>query len=110
MSDDDNKLQKGIAGMLEKEKRAGIVKKYRLNCIRFRVGEQDPLEQIREGTWYKPDFYVVMVAPGPIHILEAKGMWREAAKVRFKACAEIYPEYIWEAVYQDGPGYRREVY
>ena len=107
VSDRDNKLQIGYAQHLEMRKRAGEIKSYKLNSHRFRVGVQDPQGELREGTWFKPDFQVVM-ADGSIQIHETKGFFREAAKVRLKACAELYPEYKWIAVFQDGGGYRIE--
>jgi hypothetical protein len=100
---DDNAFVRFYISQLVLRKLVGEIKSIRQNAHRFRVGVQDPDEQIREGTWYKPDLHVVLTDPeAKIQIHECKGMWREAAKVRLKSCAELYPEYDWIAVIQTG--------
>jgi hypothetical protein len=97
-----NGLEKRYAGQLELLKRSGNIIDWRFNSIRFRIGK---------GAWYKPDFFIVKPTHFEMH--ETKGSWKAkgqaAAKVRLKACAELYPWFKWLAVYWDNKfGWRYE--
>lgn len=46
--------------------------------------------RLADGAYFTPDF-IVMKADGELQFHEVKGFWREAAKVRIKVAAEIFP-------------------
>ena len=92
-----NKTEKAYADRLEILKRLGEIVDYKFEAVRFRIGE---------GAYYKPDFLVVYADRFEIH--ETKGHWREAAKVRIRACAELYPWFNWVAVYYERGKWRCE--
>lgn len=51
----------------------------------------EPLKfKLADGAWYTPDF-LVMHPMGEIQLVETKGHWEEAARVRIKVAAQIYP-------------------
>ena len=82
-----NKTELRYAGQLELLKRSNQIVDWRFNAIRFRLAE---------GAYYKPDFFIVKLDSFEIH--ETKGFFREAAKVRIKTAAELYPWFKWYAV------------
>jgi hypothetical protein len=97
-----NKTESRYADQLELLKRAGKIIDWRFNAIRFRIGE---------AAYYKPDFFIVKPTHFEIH--ETKGSWKAkgqtAAKVRLKACAELYPWFKWLSVqWDDKFGWRFE--
>ncbi len=49
------------------------------------------------GAWYTPDFFVLL-SSGAVRIDETKGHWEEAARVRIKAAAGLYPMFQFHAV------------
>ena len=49
-----------------------------------------------------------MLAGGAVELHEVKGFWREAAKVRVKVCAELYPFWPLRIVRPDGQGWSVE--
>ncbi len=82
-----NKLESRYAGMLERLRLLGEIEDWRFGELRFMLGE---------GAWYKPDFLVVKQHSFEIH--ETKGFWREAARVRIKAAAHMFPWFKFKAV------------
>lgn len=52
--------------------------------------------RIAERTTYLPDF--VLIFPDRIEIHEVKGFWQQTGRVKWKACAEKYPWFVWKAV------------
>lgn len=76
-----NKTEQAYEMHLELLKRAGEVLWYKFEGVKLRLGE---------GAYFTPDF-VVMNKDFIIEIRETKGFWREAAKVRMRTAAEIYP-------------------
>lgn len=76
-----NGTEAKYAEHLDRLKLTGEVLWYRFEGIRFRIGE---------GANYTPDF-IVMRPSGLIECIEVKGFWAEAAKVRIKVAADIYP-------------------
>lgn len=75
-----NKWERSYADFLEAQRKAGSVLWWDFERIRIRVGK---------GAWYKCDF-AVLRADG-LSFEEVKGHWREAAKVRIKAAADLLP-------------------
>lgn len=83
-----NKTELAYAQNLELKKRAGAIIDWRFNSWRFLLGE---------GAWYKPDFVIVKKECFELH--EVKGnFFREAAKVRIKTAASLYPWFKWIVV------------
>jgi len=76
-----NKTEKAYAQQLELEMRANEIEWYKFEGIKLRMGK---------GAWFTPDF-IVMRKTGEIEIHEVKGFMREAANVRLKVAAEMYP-------------------
>lgn len=60
---------------------AGIINWYRFEGFKIRLAS---------GAYYKPDFTVKTVQ-NQLEFHEVKGIWREAALVRFKVAAEHFP-------------------
>ena len=70
----------------------------------FLMGRAHGYEQIKlnigQDAWYTPDYWVL----GPDDVLEfheVKGHWREAAKVRIRAAAKLYPWFRFRAAHYD---------
>ena len=76
-----NAAEERYAGVLELRRKAGEVYQWGFEAIKLRLAE---------GAWYTPDFLVVLESGG-IEIHEFKGHWREAALVRIKVAAALYP-------------------
>jgi len=82
-----NKLELRYADQMELMKRSGNIVDWKFEGLRFKLAD---------GAWYKPDFLIVM--PGRFEIHETKGHWREAARVRIKVAADLYPWFKFVAV------------
>lgn len=83
-----NKLEAAYAQKLELERLAGVWQWWAFNSIKLRLAT---------GAYYTPDFALID-AGGHLIIHETKGHWREAAKVRIKVAAELYPHFRFVAV------------
>lgn len=92
-----NKTEAAYASHLEGLKRAGGVLWYRFEPMRLRLAN---------GAWYKPDFGVKL-SDGSFEFHETKGFWREAARVRIKVAAELFP-FRFIAVTRGGGNWKRE--
>lgn len=90
------------ARMLEARRMGGEILWWGFQTIKLRIGH---------AAWYTPDFQVLL-ALGQIEIHEFKGHWEEAARVRIKAAAGLYPWLRFVAVRKiprcDGGGYEVE--
>lgn len=82
-----NKLELKYSTMLQQLKLVGDIEDWRFGELRFMLGE---------GAWYKPDFLIVTKHRFEIH--ETKGFWREAARVRIRAAAHMFPWFRFKAV------------
>ena len=76
-----NKIETSYAAYLETLTKAGEILWYQFEPIKLKLAK---------GSYYKPDFLVV-TKDGFLEIHEVKGFWREAARVRIKVAAAIYP-------------------
>lgn len=76
-----NKTEAEYASLLELRRRAGEVVWYAYEAITLRLAD---------GARYTPDF-AVMLADGQMELHEVKGHWAEAALVRIKVAAELFP-------------------
>lgn len=76
-----NRTEEAYAFYLEQRKRANLIMWFKFEGIKLRLGA---------GAYFTPDFFV-MNADGGLEVHEVKGFWREAARVRIKTAAEMYP-------------------
>lgn len=53
--------------------------------------------RLAENTYYRPDF-VVVASDGTVEIHEVKGFWRDDARVKIKAIAEVFWPFVFRAV------------
>lgn len=84
-----NKLEARYAQeVLEPWKNAGIVREYGYEDLRLRLAD---------GAWYKPDFRATM-HDGLTLVVEVKGFWREAARLRLKVAADRFRNFRFIAV------------
>ena len=83
-----NKLEAAYAQKLELERLAGMWQWWAYEPIKLRLAG---------GAWYTPDFAMIDTG-GHLVIHETKGFWREAARVRIKVAAELYPFFRFVAV------------
>ena len=81
-----NKWESKYAEYLEIMRRTGEISAWRFEPIRLRLAN---------SAWFKPDFLVVARNEDKdcdvFQFHEVKGFWREAAKVRIKVAAELFP-------------------
>lgn len=92
-----NKLECAYASHLEALKLAGEVLWHRFEPMKLRLAN---------GAYYKPDFGVKL-RDGSFEFHETKGFWREAARVRIKVAAELFP-FKFIAITRDGGNWKRE--
>lgn len=78
-----NKTEYRYAGQLDLLKQTGDILDWRFENIRLKIGEGG------QDAYYKPDFFVIKADGFEFH--ETKGWWREAARVRIKAAAYLFP-------------------
>lgn len=83
-----NGLESTYAQRLELERIAGVWQWWAFEAIKLRLAT---------GAWYKPDFALID-AGGHLVLHETKGFWREAARVRIKVAAELFPCFRFVAV------------
>jgi hypothetical protein len=83
-----NKLETAYSQLIELERLAGTWQWWAFEAIKLRLAA---------GAWYTPDF-ALLDPLGKLVIHETKGHWREAAKVRIKVAAELYPMFRFVAV------------
>lgn len=83
-----NKLESAYAQRLELERHAGLWQWWAFEPITLRLAAD---------ARYTPDFGLIDVN-GDLVLHETKGFWREAALVRIKVAAELYPFFRFVAV------------
>ncbi len=76
-----NKLESRYALYLEELKHQGVVLWYYFEGMTFRLAK---------NTSYLPDF-VVLMADGQLQCHEVKGRWMDAARVKIKVAAALFP-------------------
>lgn len=92
-----NKTELSYENHLELLKRSGEILWYKFEGIKLRLGE---------GAYFTPDFFV-MNKDFNLEVHEVKGFWREAAKVRMRTAAEMYP-FRFVAVYSKNMSWTEE--
>ena len=97
-----NATEQAYAADLDQRLHAGEVLWYAFEPWKFRLAK---------GAYYTPDF-AVMLADGTCELIDVKGFWAEAARVRMKVAAETYWMFRWVAVTKQakkrGGGWKRE--
>jgi hypothetical protein len=93
-----NKTEQAYAQHLDLQVHAGKVLWWRFEPFKLRLAD---------GSYYKPDFGVL---PRDLlfEIHETKGFWREAARVRIKVAAELFPFKFIALTRTAGGGWKRE--
>lgn len=76
-----NGLEKDYALVLEARKRAGEVSEYHFEAVTFKLAHDCRLT---------PDFFVVL-ADGTVEFHDAKGFFREDAKIKMRVAADKFP-------------------
>ena len=76
-----NKLEMEYSQQLEVRRRAGELLAWRYEAVKLCLGF---------NSWYTPDF-LVLDAEGYMELHEVKGHMEEAARVRLKAAAHLFP-------------------
>lgn len=76
-----SKLERDYALNLRARQRIGEIEWWGYECLRLKLGE---------GAWFTPDF-IVMNGHGALSAHETKGFRREAAMVRLKVAASLFP-------------------
>ena len=82
------RLEERYANHLKLLQIAGEIADFREQAFRLRLAD---------GAFYKPDFLVIL-PDGLVEFHETKGYWEEAARVRIKVAAELYPWFRFKAV------------
>ncbi len=83
-----NKTEAEWAAILEARKRAGEIIWYQFEGLRLRLAN---------GAYFTPDF-PVLTKEGQLEFQEVKGFWREAAKLRIRVAASLYPFWKFYAI------------
>lgn len=76
-----NKTEQAYADHLEMQRRAGVVRYWKFEAVKFRLADL---------TTYTPDF-LVMLEDRSIELHEVKGFWMDDARLKIKVAAEQYP-------------------
>lgn len=79
-----NKTEETFAALLEKAQADGEILRWEFEPVSLRVGP---------NTRYNPDFLIVLKPDRHWQLVEIKGHLRDDAAVKFKDCAEKYPEF-----------------
>lgn len=97
-ADKMNKTEAAYAGFLEARKIDRDILWWRREPMRLRLAD---------GSYYKPDFGV-LTRDCLFELHETKGFWREAARVRIKIAAELFPFKFIAITRAKGGGWERE--
>lgn len=84
-----SKAEARYAQLLESQKRDGLILDWRYEAVTLRLAD---------GVRYTPDF-LVRLPHGRMRLVEVKGHMREAARVRLRVAAEMYPDFTWLLVW-----------
>lgn len=91
----DSKLERDYARRLEMLKHAREIWDWMYHPMRLRLAD---------GTYYTPDFLVVMPG-GLVEFHETKGFMREAARVRLNVAADKFKCFAFRLVKREGAGF-----
>lgn len=95
-----NKTERRRADELEALKRAGEIRDWKFEALTLFLAPR---------CRYTPDFLIIE-ADGRIRFEETKGYWRDDARVKIKAAAQLYPHFPFTALRpsKGGPGWTIE--
>lgn len=88
----DSKLERDYARRLDSLRHGGLVRDWMYHPMRLRLAD---------GTYYTPDFMVVMPS-GLVELHETKGFMREAARVRLNVAADKFRCFSFRLVRREG--------
>jgi hypothetical protein len=92
-----NPTEAKYADHLEILRHARVIVSWKFEAIRLRLANR---------AWFKPDFLVVARNEDKdcdvFQFHEVKGFWREAARVRIKVAADLFPEFNFVAIQRKG--------
>lgn len=91
----DSKLERDYAQHLRLMEHDGTIRSWMYHPMRLRLAD---------GTYYTPDFLVVM-PDGGVEMHETKGHMREAARVRLNVAAEKFRFFVFRLVKRDRSGW-----
>jgi len=102
LSDGKNKSEIAFEQHLEMQKRSGLIDGYGFECMTF---------VLADGSRFTPDFFIIH-ASGSVELVDVKAFFKnqqkvhveEAAMVRVKVAAELYPWFIWTQTWKDETG------
>ncbi len=97
-----NKLEQAYAGRLVTMEAAGAVAAWWYEPMRIRIG----CSAEGRDSFYTPDF-MVQLPDETLELHEVKGRWMEAARVRIRAAAMVYP-FTFFGVTRDRDGWKFE--
>jgi hypothetical protein len=100
-----NKLEARYADQLELLKVTSEIVDWKFGAMKFRLG--DGAHPTKRPPFYTPDFLVVYSDHFELHEIKG-GFFREAAKVRIKTAAELYPWFVWKVVRWVNGGWEME--
>lgn len=92
-----NRAEVEYSLVLERERRAGEIQRYRFEAVKVRVGE---------GCFYVPDFFVERDGGKPLFV-EVKGFLRDDARVKFLAAKELHDWADWQMWRKGQTGWER---
>ncbi len=101
-----NRTEAAYAEYLESLRRAGVIKSWKFEPMRFILAPQ---------TTYLPDFHVVLPTGDYRHEYhEVKGRWLPEARVKIKVAAAKNPDFVFKAIKKrparDGGGWEVEMF
>src|SRR3990167_1589748 len=76
-----NRLEASYAEELEAKRVGGLIREWHYEALKLPLGK---------GAWFCPDFMVIR-NDGTLELHETKGFMREAAAVRLKVAARLWP-------------------
>jgi hypothetical protein len=75
---------------LEVRRLGGELHSWTFQAIKYRIGD---------GTWYLPDFHLIVLPEMRLEVHEWKGRhWEDKGRVKIKAAAGLYPWICWYGV------------
>lgn len=97
-----NRTEAAYAEILEEQKRRGEIADWFYEKLKLRLGDDWKL------TW-TPDF-MVLRNDGTVELVDVKGGagWEEAARVKIKAAAAMFPLFLFVGVKRTSRGFERE--
>ncbi len=99
-----NLLEQAFSLHLQSMLQTGEIQWWKYQPLRLRIGRN----KSGKAAYYKPD-HGALTAEGEFILYEVKGFWREAARVRIRVAAELFPFFRFiAATRQDGAWEREE--